>query len=219
MNNHDIAQTFAILQDIKKQWQDSTLESLEKNPFFILLGCILSLRTKDQTTSQVAERLFKKIRSPQQLLTYSEDDIAQLIYPVGFYRRKAKNLIDISKILIHKYQSQVPSTLEELLELPGVGRKTANLVLTVGFGKPGICVDTHVHRIVNRWGYVNTKTPEQTEMALRDKLPQEFWIPINSLLVLFGQNICFPRQPHCEDCPIERNCDQVGVEKREAKIH
>lgn len=219
MNNHDIAQTFAILQDIKKQWQDSTLESLEKNPFFILVGCILSLRTKDQTTSQVAERLFKKIRSPQQLLTYSEDDIAQLIYPVGFYRRKAKNLIDISKILIHKYQSQVPSTLEELLELPGVGRKTANLVLTVGFGKPGICVDTHVHRIVNRWGYVNTKTPEQTEMALRDKLPQEFWIPINSLLVLFGQNICFPRQPHCEDCPIERNCDQVGVEKREAKIH
>ncbi|NLJ49281.1 MAG: endonuclease III [Candidatus Atribacteria bacterium] len=218
MNNQNIAQTFAILQENKKQWQDLTLESLGKNPFLILVGCILSLRTKDQMTRQVAERLFKTIRSPQQLLSYSEDDIAQIIYPVGFYRRKAKNLIDISRILIHKYQSQVPSTLEELLELPGVGRKTANLVLTVGFGKPGICVDTHVHRIVNRWGYVKTKTPEQTEIALRNKLPQEFWIPINSLLVLFGQNICLPRRPHCEKCPVEDFCDQVGVEKKEVKI-
>ena len=217
MNNQNIAQTFAILQENKKQWQDSTLESLEKNPFFILVACILSLRTKDQMTRQVAERLFKIIRSPQQLLSYSEDDIAQLIYPVGFYRRKAKNLVDISKILIHKYHSQVPSTLEQLLELPGVGRKTANLVLTVGFGKPGICVDTHVHRIVNRWGYVKTKTPEQTEMALRDKLPQEFWIPINSLLVLFGQNICLPRRPRCGNCSIENFCDQVGIEKRETQ--
>ncbi|HHT10055.1 MAG TPA: endonuclease III [Atribacter sp.] len=219
MNNQNIAQAFAILQESKKQWQDSTLENLEKNPFFILVGCILSLRTKDQITRQVSERLLKRIRSPQQLIAYSEDEIARLIYPVGFYRRKAKNLIDISKILIHKYQSQVPSTLEELLELPGVGRKTANLVLTVGFGKPGICVDTHVHRIVNRWGYIKTKTPEQTEMALRDILPQEFWIPINSLLVLFGQNICLPRRPHCENCPIEEYCDQVGIEKSEDKIH
>ena len=215
MNNQDIAQTFAILQESKKQWQDSTLETLEKNPFFVLVGCILSLRTKDLMTRQVAQNFFKKI---QQLLSYSEEEIAQFIYPVGFYRRKAKSLIDISKILIKKYHSQVPSTLEELLELPGVGRKTANLVLTVGFGKPGICVDTHVHRIVNRWGYVKTKTPEQTEMALRSKLPQEFWIPINSLLVLFGQNICLPRRPHCEKCPVENFCDQVGVEKKGAQI-
>lgn len=218
MNNQDIAQTFAILQESKKQWQDSTLESLEKNPFFVLVGCILSLRTKDLMTRQVAQHFFKKIQNPQQLLSYSEEEIAQFIYPVGFYRRKAKSLIGISRILIKKYQSHVPSTLEELLELPGVGRKTANLVLTVGFGKPGICVDTHVHRIVNRWGYVKTKTPEQTEMALRSKLPQEFWIPINSLLVLFGQNICLPRRPHCEKCPVENFCDQVGVEKKEAQI-
>ena len=218
MNNQDIAQTFAILQESKKQWQDSTLESLGKNPFFVLVGCILSLRTKDLMTRQVAQHFFKKIQSPQQLLSYSEEEIAQFIYPVGFYRRKAKSLIDISRILIKKYQSHVPSTLEELLELPGVGRKTANLVLTVGFGKPGICVDTHVHRIVNRWGYVKTKTPEQTEMALRSKLPQEFWIPINSLLVLFGQNICLPRRPHCEKCPVKNFCDQVGVEKKEAQI-
>ena len=218
MNNQDIAQTFAILQESKKQWQDSTLESFEKNPFFVLVGCILSLRTKDLITRQVAQHFFKKIQNPQQLLSYSEEEIARFIYPVGFYRRKAKSLIDISRILIKKYQSHVPSTLEELLELPGVGRKTANLVLTVGFGKPGICVDTHVHRIVNRWGYVKTKTPEQTEMALRSKLPQEFWIPINSLLVLFGQNICLPRRPHCEKCPVENFCDQVGVEKKEAQI-
>ncbi|MBP8933805.1 MAG: endonuclease III [Candidatus Atribacteria bacterium] len=217
MNNQDIPQTFAILQESKKQWQDSTLENLEKIPFLILVGCILSLRTKDQMTRQVSERLFRNIRNPQQLLEHSEDEIIRMIYPVGFYRRKAKNLIEISRILIEKYQSQVPSTLEELLELPGVGRKTANLVLTVGFGKPGICVDTHVHRIVNRWGYVKTKTPEQTEIALRNKLPRDFWVPINSLLVLLGQNICLPRRPHCEKCPIAIYCDQVGVEKERLK--
>ena len=218
MNNQDIPQTFAILQEMKKQWQDSTLESLDKNPFLVLVGCILSLRTKDQMTRQVAERFFQKVRNPQQLLIFSEDQISRMIYPVGFYRRKAKNLIDISRILIERYQSQVPSTLEELLKLPGVGRKTANLVLTVGFGKPGICVDTHVHRIVNRWGYVKTKNSEKTEMALREKLPLEFWIPINSLLVLFGQNICLPRRPRCDRCPIKKYCDQIGIERKEGIV-
>jgi len=217
MNERDIPQIFAILQENKKQWQDSTLESLEKDPFLVLVGCILSLRTKDQMTRQVAERLFRTVRTPQQLLGLSEEELIRLIYPVGFYRRKAKNLRDISCILIEKYQGKVPSILEELLELPGVGRKTANLVLTVGFGNPGICVDTHVHRIVNRWGYVNTKTPEKTEIALRDKLPLKFWIPINSLLVLFGQNICLPRQPRCNRCPIENYCDKMRVEFMEIK--
>ena len=215
MNEKDIPHTFAILQENKKQWQDSTLESLEKNPFLILVGCILSLRTKDQITRLVAERLFQQVRTPQHLLGLSEEVLINLIYPVGFYRRKARNLRDISCILIEKYRSQVPSSLEELLELPGVGRKTANLVLTVGFGKPGICVDTHVHQIVNRWGYIKTNTPERTEMALREKLPPEFWIPINSLLVLFGQNICLPRRPRCGRCPIEGFCDKIGVELQE----
>jgi endonuclease-3 len=212
MDERDILQIFAILQENKKQWQDSTLESLGKEPFLVLIACLLSLRTQDQLTRQVSERLFRVVTTPQQILNLTEEELIQLIYPVGFYRRKAHNILIISRILLEKYQGQVPSTLEELLALPGVGRKTANLVLTVGFGRLGICVDTHVHRIVNRWGYVKTKSPDKTEMALREKLPSEYWIPINSVLVLFGQNICLPRRPRCDQCPIENYCDKISVE-------
>ena len=166
-----------------------------RDPFHILVSTILSLRTKDEVTRQAATRLLEKARSPQELLLLPEEDIARLIFPVGFYKTKARTLRQICRDLIDEYEGKVPDDLEELLKLKGVGRKTANLVLTLGFHKPGICVDTHVHRVSNRLGYVKTKTPEQTEMALREKLPREYWIEYNDLLVTWGQNICRPISP------------------------
>ena len=140
-----------------------------------------------------------------------ESRIAELIYPVGFYRTKARSIRQVCALLIERHNGEVPADLDALLALPGVGRKTANLVLTMGFGLPGICVDTHVHRICNRWGYVQTKDPDKTELALRDKLPLEYWIPINGLLVTLGQNICHPTSPHCSICPVAALCQRVGV--------
>jgi endonuclease-3 len=140
-----------------------------------------------------------------------EERIAELIYPVGFYRNKARSIVQICTILIEQYAGAVPSDLDALLALPGVGRKTANLVLTAGFGLPGICVDVHVHRICNRWGYVNTRDPDKTELALRAQLPPEYWISINSLLVTLGQNICTPTSPRCSACPIAAYCLRIGV--------
>jgi endonuclease-3 len=182
-----------------------------RDPFHILVSTILSLRTKDEVTRQAATRLLGKVQSPQELLLFPEEDIAQLIFPVGFYKTKARTLRQISRDLIDEHEGKVPSDLEELLKLKGVGRKTANLVLTLGFHKPGICVDTHVHRISNRLGYVKTKTPEQTEMALREKLPKEYWIEYNDLLVTWGQNICRPISPFCSRCAVLPYCKQVGV--------
>ncbi|MDK2895905.1 MAG: endonuclease [Candidatus Atribacteria bacterium] len=213
MDKKDLPQVFRILQEMKSQWQDETLASREKDPFRILIGCILSLRTKDSITKKVANHLFSIAKTPAEILAIPQEKLAEIIYPVGFYRQKAKNLREIAQILLERYQGKVPDNLEQLLELPGVGRKTANLVVTVGFGKAGICVDTHVHRIVNRWGLVNTKTPEKTEEALRKELPQKYWIPINNLLVLWGQNICLPRVPRCSICQIQPFCEQKGVEK------
>ncbi|HQH72511.1 MAG TPA: endonuclease III, partial [bacterium] len=152
-------------------------------------------------------------RTPQALLRIPVDELAGIIYPVGFYNQKAKQLHDIARALIGRYGGRVPDSIEELLTLNGVGRKTANLVVTLGYGLPGICVDTHVHRITNRWGYVQTKTPEQTEFALRDKLPPDYWIEFNDLLVTFGQNICVPISPKCSQCAIYAYCDRVGVER------
>jgi endonuclease-3 len=182
-----------------------------RDPFHILISTILSLRTKDEVTRQAATRLLGKARSPQELLLLPEEDIARLIFPVGFYKTKARTLKQICRDLIDKYEEKVPSDLEELLKLKGVGRKTANLVVTLGFHKPGICVDTHVHRVSNRLGYVKTKTPEQTEMALREKLPKEYWIEYNDLLVTWGQNICRPISPFCSRCAVLPHCKQVGV--------
>ena len=181
--------------------------------FEVLVSTILSLRTKDEVTSQAAVRLFEEARTPETLIDLGEDHTARLIYPVGFYPTKAKRLMEISRILIDKYEGQVPDTMDELLALPGVGRKTANLVLVEGFGIPAICVDTHVHRISNRIGYVKTKTPEQTEMALRKKLPKKHWIRYNELLVAFGQVICRPVSPFCSKCPVARMCPAIGVIK------
>ena len=182
-------------------------------PFEILVSTLLSLRTKDEVTSEAAKRLFGQARTPETILALGEKKVAKLIYPVGFYPTKAQRLMAISQILLDQYQGQVPDTIELLLELPGVGRKTANLVLVEGFKKDAICVDTHVHRISNRIGYVQTKTPDQTEFALRDKLPRKHWIGYNELLVAFGQVICRPVSPFCSKCPVAGMCPKKGVTK------
>jgi endonuclease-3 len=184
-----------------------------RDPFRVLISCILSLRTKDETTAAASQRLFEKADEPRAMLELDEKTIAQTIYPVGFYNNKAKTIRAICRHLIDEHGGKVPDDLDALLELPGVGRKTANLVVTMGFGKPGICVDTHVHRITNRWGLVKTKTPDETETVLREVLPKKHWIPINNLLVTFGQNCCTPISPHCSRCPVEGDCRQVGVER------
>jgi endonuclease-3 len=182
-------------------------------PFEVLVSTILSLRTKDEVTSQAARRLFQEARTPEQILSLGEKRLAKLIYPVGFYVTKAQRLLEISRIVLREHGGQVPDTLEALLELPGVGRKTANLVLVEGFKKPAICVDTHVHRISNRIGYVKTKAPDQTEMALREKLPRKHWIRYNELLVAFGQVVCRPVSPFCSKCPVADMCPRIGVDK------
>ena len=184
-----------------------------RNPFKVLVATILSARTKDETTAKAAARLFKKISDPGSLARLDEETIARLIYPVGFYRNKAKYLRQLPEALA-KFGGRIPDDVESLTRLPGVGRKTANLVVAVAFNKPAICVDTHVHRIMNIWGYVETETPFETEMALRRKLPPEYWIRINSILVSFGQGICKPVRPHCDRCIIADHCPQIGVTPR-----
>lgn len=181
--------------------------------FEVLVSTLLSLRTKDEVTSGAAKRLFKKAVTPRQLLALGEQETAKLIYPVGFYPTKAKRLMAISRIILEEYGGQVPDTIETLLTLPGVGRKTANLVLVEGFKQEAICVDTHVHRISNRIGYVDTKNPDQTEMALRKKLPRKHWVRYNELLVAFGQVLCRPISPFCSKCPVAQMCTRIGVEK------
>lgn len=184
-----------------------------KDPFRILVSCVLSLRTKDSTTREASVRLFRLAASPVELAALKTSQIERAIYPVGFYRTKARQLKEMGATLVNRYGSNVPCTIEELLELKGVGRKTANLVVTMGYAKPGICVDTHVHRITNRWGFVNTKTPEKTESALRKKLDKRYWIAINDLLVTYGQNICRPLSPLCSRCGIYKYCARKGVKK------
>ena len=184
-----------------------------KDPFKILVATILSARTKDETTAKAADRLFKLAPDQHNLANLTEERIAKLIYPVGFYRNKAKFLTRLPHALAG-FNNTVPDTIEELITLPGVGRKTANLVVSVAFQKPAICVDTHVHRIMNIWGYVKTQTPLQTEMALRKKLPEKYWIKVNSLLVAYGQGICRPVSPHCDRCALSDVCPQIGVTPR-----
>jgi endonuclease III len=185
--------------------------SRERSPYKVLISCVLSLRTQDATTEKASERLFALASTPQAMVTLRESVIERAIYPVGFYRTKARNIREISRQILERFGGGVPDSIDELLTLPGVGRKTANLVVTYGYAKPGICVDTHVHRITNRWGYVATKAPDDTEMALRRTLPRRHWIPLNDLLVTYGQNLCKPVSPHCSACTIERWCARVGV--------
>ena len=181
------------------------------DPFRVLIACILSLRTQDTTTGPASARLFAVADTPENLLRLSPRRIEQLIFPVGFYHTKARVILGICRDLLDRFGGRVPDEIDDLLTLKGVGRKTANLVVTMGYGKPGICVDTHVHRISNRLGYVKTKTPEETEMALRATLPRRYWIGYNDLLVSFGQNICQPVSPKCSECPVRGQCARIGV--------
>ena len=182
-----------------------------RDPFRVLISCLLSLRTKDKTTREASARLFALAHTPAMLLKLSQRSIERAIYPVGFYRTKAKAIHAICRRLIEVYEGKVPQSIDELVTLAGVGRKTANLVVTVGYQKPGICVDIHVHRISNRWGYVKTKTPEETEQSLRARLPKRYWITFNDLLVPYGQNLCQPVSPFCSRCKLIDMCDRVGV--------
>jgi endonuclease III len=183
----------------------------QRDPFRVLVACILSLRTQDTTTGPAAVRLFAVADTPTAMLRLPAGRIARLIYPVGFYRTKARVILGLCRDLLERFAGRVPDEIDALLTLKGVGRKTANLVVTMGFNKPGICVDTHVHRISNRLGYVRTRQPEETEMALRGRLPRRFWIGYNDLLVGFGQNVCTPLSPRCSTCPVNALCHRVGV--------
>ena len=213
--NDNIDSIFHILNEEIKQWKVPavTLISRERSPFQVLVSCIISLRTKDEVTGKASKRLYALADSPKGISKLSEEQIADAIYPAGFYRQKAKQILAISKDLLNNFNSVVPDNIEELLKFKGVGRKTANLVVTLGYGKPGICVDIHVHRITNRCGYVDTKTPDSTEFALRQKLPKKYWIPINDILVTFGQNICTPLSPYCSKCKLYSYCNRAGVDK------
>lgn len=214
MRDSDIHAAIRALRLFSKQRPLPAVERVtgsKPDPFLVLISCLLSLRTKDEVTGPASERLFARARTPQQLLSLPLAKIRKLIYPVGFYKTKAQRIHQICYHLLGRFQGRVPSTMEELLTLPGVGRKTANLVLTLGFAKPGICVDIHVHRISNRWGYVKTKTPDETETALRKKLPARYWMEYNLLLVGFGQDLCRPVSPWCSRCPVSKICSRVGV--------
>jgi endonuclease-3 len=212
--SRSIDKIIAILKKEVRQWKEpivGVVAHRSRDPFQVLISCMLSLRTKDETTAGATERLFGLASTPEVILRLSLSRIEKTIYPVGFYRTKAKNIKAICKQLLECYGGKVPNEIDELVKLPGVGRKTANLVVTLGYGKQGICVDTHVHRISNRWGYVKTKTPEETEIALRRKLPSEYWIIFNDLLVPYGQNLCRPISPFCSRCKIACYCRRVGV--------
>lgn len=203
----------AVGRDVSASINRIADQTERPDPFRVLIGTIISLRTKDAVTFAASERLFARAETPAALSRVPREEVEQLIYPAGFYRSKAATIQTICEILVRDHGGDVPRTLEDLIALPGVGRKTANLVLGVGHGIPAICVDTHVHRIPNRIGWVETRTPEQTEAALADILPREFWIPINELLVLFGQQICTPVSPRCSVCPLAAECLRRGVER------
>jgi len=199
---HTLAAGYEIDRFKKKNGDD---------PFRILVGCVISLRTKDEVTYDATDRLFARADTPQRMIRLREATIAKLIYPAGFYRVKARQIRGICRMLIDRHEGRVPHEIDGLLELPGVGRKTANLVVTLGFGLPGICVDVHVHRITHRFGWVRTKNPDQTEEALRRSLPAKWWIPINETLVRHGQECCKPTSPICSACPVDADCPKKGV--------
>jgi endonuclease-3 len=213
----DIDCFMEVLSGHYPAWQAPVVSLIAERgatPFEILVSTLLSLRTRDQVTAAASRRLLAAARTPREMLALDADAIGRLIYPVGFWKTKAERLRAISAALIQRHDGQVPASLELLLALPGVGRKTANLVLVEGFGLDGICVDTHVHRISNRVGYVRTRSPEQTEMRLRRKLPRRYWVRYNEILVAFGQVICQPVSPWCSRCPVFDLCRRVGVKRR-----
>jgi len=214
MHDDDISGVIELIAETLKAKRlpiVSELAEQKSTPFQILISTLLSLRTKDEVTEVAARGLFALASTPSEMLELSEDQIAAAIYPAGFYRKKSKTILHVCRDLVERYDSHVPDSIEELLKLKGVGRKTANLVVILGYGGEGICVDTHVHRISNRLGYVMTKTPDETEYALREKLPRKYWREYNTIMVAFGRNICRPVSPLCSWCPVSINCQKCGV--------
>ncbi|MCL4479447.1 MAG: endonuclease III [Deltaproteobacteria bacterium] len=212
----DIVKIINILKKSYKAWNAPVVTVISRrchDPFKILISTILSQRTKDAVTLGASERLFNLAKDVKSIALLKEKQIRNAIYPVGFYRTKAKRIKLLSHVLINEFNGTVPDTIDDLIKLKGVGRKTANLVISLGYNKPGICVDTHVHRISNRFGYVRTKTPYDTEMALRRTLPERYWIIYNDLLVSLGQAICNPVSPRCSVCPVSGYCFKIGVIK------
>lgn len=217
MKNVDIDAVYEILSREIKKYKVPVVDLIKiksQSHFKVLVATILSARTKDETTIKVCERLFSKVKDINDFEKLSENEIEKLIYPVGFYKTKAKYLKKLPKVLKEEFEGKIPGEIDDLLKLPGVGRKTANLVRAVGFRKPAMAIDVHCHRIFNRLGYIKTKTPFETEMLLRKKLPRRYWKKINYLLVAFGQNICRPISPWCSKCPIIKYCNQVGIGKK-----
>lgn len=217
VKNFDIKKAVSELRKRYEEWTTPVVTQIAINtddPYQVLVSTVLSARTKDETTEAASARLFKLAPDPEKLSKLKVPQIEKAIYPVGFYKTKARSLTALAERLLRQYGGKVPDSLDELLTLKGVGRKTANLVLTLAFQKDGICVDTHVHRISNRWKFVRTKTPKETEFALYKKLPREYWLSYNDLLVSFGQNLCRPISPKCSECPLETFCPKAGV-----KIH
>ena len=210
MDDKNIDIIVKTLMDAKQQKSDfvGLMDSFH-DPYLVLISCILSLRTNDKTTYPATLRMLKLGKTPEDFAKCDEKELEKAIYPVGFYTNKAKQIIQLSKEIVEKHNGQVPETIDELVKFNGVGRKTANLVVARGFNKPAICVDVHVHRIFNRMGYIKTKNPEETEFALREKLPKKYWIDINTLIVTHGQNVCKPQKPLCDVCPINKYCDKL----------
>lgn len=213
--DYDLQKVITTIKRVNRAFKEPTVTTVARgrDPFKVLISCLLSLRTKDNVTSAASERLFRLADTPDAMLKLETLDIQGAIYPVGFYRTKSARIKEICRALIEEYGRNVPDDIDTLLKLPGVGRKTANLVVTLGYGKPGICVDTHVHRITNRWGYVRTETPVETEFALRKILPKKYWLIINDVLVTYGQNTCTPVLPKCSICKVYWYCKREGVKK------
>ncbi|WP_457641763.1 endonuclease III domain-containing protein [Persephonella sp.] len=217
MEVENFIKVLSILEQEFPKWNAPVVSLMAKRdkrtPYQILISTIISLRTRDEVTAEVSERLFRLADNPYDMLKLSEKHISEAIYPAGFYKNKAKVIKEISRKLVDQYEGEVPDNIDELLKLKGVGRKTANLVIALGYNKPAICVDTHVHRISNRLGFVKTKTPEETELQLREKVPKKYWNRINDLFVAFGQTICKPISPFCSKCPVKDLCEKIEVHR------
>lgn len=212
--NKRIIKIISILKDEIKKFENPLISKIEeetKDPYRVLISCLLSLRTRDEEAYKASVNLFSLAKTPEEMIKLKNEEIEKAIKRVNYYKTKARRIKEISREILSKYGGKVPSNIEELLKLKGVGRKTANIVLSYAFGKDAIAVDTHVHRISNRLGIVKTKSPHETEMELKKILPRKYWKDINYLFVIWGQNVCLPRNPKCYFCEIRKYCDRIGV--------